>query len=344
MADDFPRSMPRRQALRITAVAGVSLALGGGMVTALVRRAGLHRVRVTRTRMGTLVTITVLHPDPLVAQRMVATAFTEMGRLEDILSRHKPGSPVSRLNSDGAVGDAPHELVEVVRRALEYSSLTRGAFDITVAPLLELYSSRFSRTGVPPRDWEVAEALSLVDYRGVDLDDEVITFERPGMSVTLDGIAKGYIVDRTVEVLKGAGAERVMIDAGGDMASAGRGPTDEPWHVAIQDPHAADGYLGLLRLRGECVATSGDYIQVFTEDRRFHHILDPRTGRSPDHTSAVTVVTPTAMDADALSTAIFVLGPTDGLELLARLEDVEGVIVTKEQDVLRTRGLSRYLA
>lgn len=344
MADDFPRSMPRRQALRITAVAGVSLALGGGMVTALIRRAGLHRVRVTRTRMGTLVTITVVHPDPLAAQRMVATAFTEMGRLEDILSRHKPESPVSRLNADGAVGDAPHELVEVVGRALEYSSLTQGAFDVTVAPLLELYSSRFSRTGVPPRDWEVAEALSLVDYRGVSLDDRVIAFERSGMSVTLDGIAKGYIVDRTVEVLKGAGAERVMIDAGGDMASAGRGSTDEPWQVAIQDPHAVDGYLGLLRLRGECVATSGDYMQVFTEDRRFHHILDPRTGRSPDHTSAVTVVTPTAMDADALSTAIFVLGPSDGLELLARLEDVEGVIVTKEQDVLRTRGLSRYMA
>lgn len=344
MADDFPRSMPRRQALRITAVAGVSLALGGGMVTALVRRAGLHRVRVTRTRMGTLVTITVVHPDPLAAQRMVAAALTEMGRLEDILSRHKPGSPVSRLNADGAVGDAPQELVEVVGRALEYSSLTRGAFDVTVAPLLELYSSRFSRTGVPPRDWEVAEALSLVDYRGVSLDDRMIAFERPGMSVTLDGIAKGYIVDRAVRVLEERGAERVLVDAGGDMGSVGERSPGECWRVAIQHPRNEKSYLGTVQLHGESVATSGDYLQYFTEDKRFHHILDPRTGRSPDHTSAVTVVTPTAMEADALSTAVFVLGPQAGLRLVAKLRGVEGVIVTKELDVLTSTGLSRYMA
>ena len=292
--------------------------------------------------MGTLVTVTVVHPEVAAARAMVADAFNEMARLEDILSRHRQGTPVARLNAEGAVRDAPPELIEVMRRATEYSTLTGGAFDVTVAPLLRLYSSRFERGEGLPGDSEVRSALALVGYHGVHIDDRSIFFDEPGMSVTLDDIAKGYVVDRTVDVLVRAGAERVMVDAGGDMASGGREAGDEPWTVGIQDPHDMDGYLGLVRLGGECIATSGDYMQTFTEDRRFHHIIDPRTGRSPDHSSSVTVVAGTAMDADALSTAVLVLGPTDGLRLRERLDGTEGVIVTKRHDVLRTTGLARY--
>jgi thiamine biosynthesis lipoprotein len=160
------------------------------------------------------------------------------------------------------------------------------------------------------------------------------------MSVTLDGIAKGYIVDRAVGVLKEKGAERVLVDAGGDLGSASNTSQDAEWKVAVQDPRNESGSIGTLHLRDQSVATSGDYFQYFTEDKRLHHIIDPRTGRSPEHTSAVTVVAPTAMDADALSTAVMVLGPPDGLRLLNKLENVEGLIVTKEQDILRSKGLS----
>jgi thiamine biosynthesis lipoprotein len=294
--------------------------------------------------MGTLVTVTVVHPEVAAARKMVADAFNEMARLEDILSRHRPGTPVARLNAEGAVRGAPPELIEVMRRATEYSTLTGGAFDVTIAPLLRLYSSRFERGKGPPGDPEIRSALALVGYERVHIDDRSIALDKPGMSVTLDGIAKGYVVDRTVGVLVDAGAERVMVDAGGDMASGGREARDDPWTVGIQDPYDADGYLGLVRLRGECIATSGDYVQTFTEDRRFHHIIDPRTGRSPDHNSSVTVVAGTALDADALSTAVMVLGPTDGLQLLERLDGAEGVIVTKRHDELRTTGLARYTA
>ena len=134
MAGNEPRRLSRRQALRITAVTGVSLTLGGGLVAGLLRRAGLHRVSETRTRMGTLVTVTVVHPEVAAARAMVADAFNEMARLEDILSRHRQGTPVARLNAEGAVRDAPPELIEVMRRATEYSTLTGGAFDVTVAP------------------------------------------------------------------------------------------------------------------------------------------------------------------------------------------------------------------
>ena len=330
--------MGRRQAIRITAVAGVSALIGGSLAAELLRRAGLHRISVTKTRMATLVTVTMVHHEKQAARDMVDKAFAEMERLENILSRHRRGTPVARLNAGGAITDAPPELVAVTVEALGYSALTNGAFDITMAPLLNLYASRSEGGRPPPDDGHIRQALSRVGYERLNLDGDTIALDGPGMSVTLDGIAKGYVVDRTVGVLVANGAERVIVDAGGDMASGGPGSREDPWTVAIQDPHETEGSLGLVRLGGECIATSGDYMQTFTEDRRSHHIIDPRTGRSPDDTSSVTVVTRTAMDADALSTAVLVLGPVAGWELLGRLDGTEGMVVTKEHAVLRTAG------
>jgi thiamine biosynthesis lipoprotein len=235
-------------------------------------------------------------------------------------------------------------VLEVVQKGLDYSALTAGAFDITIAPLLNLYYSSFSETGAAlPRE-EVRRALALVGFQHVQVSHREIAFEKPGMAVTLDGIAKGYIVDRAVEVLRERGAERVLVNAGGDMASAGAALGDDAWRIGLQDPRVADGNLGILQLRGESVATSGDYMQYLTPDMSLHHIIDPRTGSSPAHTSAVSVVAPSAMAADALSTAALVLGPREGMELLDRLDGIEGMIVTKGQTVLTSSGLSRYMA
>ena len=339
MSTEQQRGLPRRQALRITAVAGVSVALGGGLIRSLVERASLHRVRETRVQLGTIVTVTIVHPEAEEARAMVAAAFTEMERLEGILSRHRSSTPMASLNRAGVLFSAPSELVQVTVRALEYSRLTDGAFDVTVAPLLDLYAGA-ARAGdaLPERD-RIEEALAQVDYRKVHVTGNDIVFEKPGMALTLDGIAKGYVVDRTVGVLAEAGAQRVMVDAGGDIASMAAASSDDPWRVAIQDPREANGSLGLLHLRGQCVASSGDYIQTYTEDRQHHHILDPRTGTSPEHVSAATVVANSAMEADALSTAVFVLGPESGLALLERLPGVEGMIVTKDRIQRSTRGL-----
>ncbi len=344
MADVYRRSLPRRQVLRITATVGVSAILGGGLLRTALERAGLHRVRQTRTQMGTLVTISAVHPDAEAARMMVADTFDEIERLESLLSRHRVGTPVWSLNDTGVVRAPPREVLEVVRKGLDYSALTAGAFDITIAPLLNLYRSSFSETGVAPPQEEVRRALALVGFRHVLVSDREIAFAKAGMAVTLDGIAKGYIVDRAVEVLRKRGADRVLVNAGGDMASAGEALGGDAWRIGLQDPRAPDGSLGVLQLRGESVATSGDYMQYLTADMSLHHILDPRTGSSPPHTSGVSVVAPSAMAADALSTAALVLGPREGMELLDRLDGIEGMIVTKDQTVLRSRGLGRYTA
>jgi thiamine biosynthesis lipoprotein len=338
------RSVPtRREALRITAVAGIGLALGGAGIAELLRRARLHRVRVTRTQLGTAVTVTVIHTDVRLAADMVERAFAEMERLEEILSRHRPGTPVHRLNRTGRLTGAPPELLAVLGHALDCASLTDGAFDVTMAPLLELYTSCFATRGRPPSDAEVAATLERVGWRGLRIDHDSVTFELPGMAVTLDGIAKGYVVDRAVAILAAAGADRVLVDAGGDMAAGGTS-VDEPWRVAIRHPRDARDSLGVLEFGAGSVASSGDYVQSFTPDRRFHHILDPRTGRSPDHTSAVTVVAHTAMAADALSTAVFVLGPAAGVALLDRLGGVAGMVVTKNGAVRTSTGFDAFAA
>ena len=330
------RGPSRRQVLRLTAVAVVGLALSGGVAADLVRRGRLHRVSVTRTKLGTAVNVTVVHPDADDAHRMVEAAFAEFERLENVFSRYRSGTAVSRLNREGVVADAPGELVEVMTHALEYSKLSGGAFDVTVAPVLNLYVSRFAQTDVPPPDDEVEAALSLVGWQGVRIDGSTIALERPGMAVTMDAIAKGFVVDHAVAVLTREGAEKVMVEAGGDMSTTGG--EDEPWQIGIQDPHDLQGTLGVLQLRGEALGSSGDYMQYFTPDKRYNHIIDPRTGRSPEHSSGTTIRAPRAIDADAMSTSVFVLGPVEGIALLDRLDGVEGMLVTKTGEQVMSKG------
>ncbi|MCY4646703.1 MAG: FAD:protein FMN transferase [Gammaproteobacteria bacterium] len=332
------RSLSRRRALRIGGAAGLLLAMGGGLTAAVLRRAGLHGASETRTRMGTLVQVRVVHPEAARARELAAAAFDEIDRLEAVFSGYRPDTAVSRLNRDGVLSDPPPELVAVVRRALHFAELTGGAFDPTVAPLMELYRSSFAENDAPPAENDVMHARSLVGYRRVRLDAAGIAFARPGMSVSLDGIAKGYILDRVVAQVTAAGAAGVLADGGGDV-SAGEGEVaGTGWPVGVEHPREPGTMLGTIEVRHQGVATSGDYMRAYTDDLRHHHIVDPRTGASPGHTSAATVVAPSAMDADALATAAMVLGPVHGIELLERVDGAEGVIVTRELDLVRSSG------
>ncbi len=337
------RGLGRRDVLCITAVAGVSAVLGGGLVEALLRDHRLHRVRRTRTQMGTLVALTVVHADPGEADVMLRRSFAEMERLEAILSRHRPDSALGRLNSEGRLVLAPTELVTVLTEALRLAAATNGAFDPTVLPLLDLYASSFADTGGPPAKATIDRALRLVRHEDVVVEDAVVTLARPGMRVTLDGIAKGYIVDQCVRLLASMGAQRVLVDAGGDIRTSVDPSDREPWTVAVQDPHDARRHDGLVRMGDGALATSADNQNTFTVDGSVHHILDPRTGRSPDETSSVSVVAPTAMAADGLSTALMVLGPEAGLAHLEAHPQAEGMMVTKAGRRLITPGFPASL-
>ncbi|MDX1646544.1 MAG: FAD:protein FMN transferase [Longimicrobiales bacterium] len=337
------RAVGRREALRITAAAGLGAAFGGPVAAVLLRDARLHRVRSTRIRLGTEVTITAIHRDEERARSMVDAGFREMERLDAMLSRYRPDSALGRLNATGRLDAAPEELLEVLATARRIARTSGRAFDPTILPVLEVHGHAFLRRGSPPDERSVQAALDLVDHESLRVEGRSVLLDDPRMGVTLDGIAKGFVVDRTVAALAERGAERVLVDAGGDLASGGPASVSDPWLVRVEGPEGSPRYDETVALAGDAVATSGDYMQSFTRDRRAHHIIDPRTGRSPRESSSVSVTAPSAMLADAVSTTVMVLGPGEGIGFLESTPGVEGRIVTKGGDRLRTAGFGAPL-
>lgn len=278
---------------------------------------GRWKVVRTRPAMGTLVAVTAVAPSREWAHDAVAEAFREMDRLIAVFSRYEHASPISALNTSGRLDDAPPELTEVVRTSLAYHALTGGAFDVTVAPLLALFRERLlAAHPSPPTDGEIRDALALVDARSVAHAGRGIRLMRAGMGVTLDGIAKGFIVDAITRTLEGFGVRRYLVNAGGDIRARGRKEGRRPWTVAVRDPTTPGRFPHQVLVTGGAVATSGSYEVSFDGDMRFHHIVDTRTGHSPEAALSVSVVAGTATAADALATSVFVLGPEAGVRFV----------------------------
>ena len=269
--------------------------------------------------MGTLVSVTALVDSHDRAAAAIGAATAEMDRLITLLSRHDRASALTHLNQTGRLDDAPPEVVHVVGSALDYYRVSGGAFEMTVAPILDLVQARWAGHGAAPTAAELREALACVGSRHVRLARRRIRFARTGMAVTLDGIAKGYIVDVFARVLERHGVRQYLVNAGGDIRTRGTGEEGKPWTVAIRDP-AGRGVLPVVLHTGNAaVATSGSYEMHFGDDLTVHHIVDARTGHSPTEVVSVSVVAPATLAADALATSVFVLGPADGIALVNRL-------------------------
>lgn len=328
----IPQRLSRRQFLKITAAAGALAA--GGVWLGRQQSPRLTTLRQTRLLMGTVINLAVITAEPARGQSAIESTFAEMERLIGYFDHRQPASLVARLNQAGQLSNAPPELVDLLGQALEYSRLTGGAFDISVKPLLDHY--RAGQTADRP------ELRQRVGYRQLKLEGSAISFEQPGMAITLDGIAKGRVVDAATTVLKSAGYNNVLVEAGGDLVGSGRRADGTPWRVGIANPRPASGpeILTATAVTAGAMATSGDYMNSFSSDFRLHHILDPRTGRSPAQIASATVLAPTATAADALSTALMVLGPEAGLSLLESLPRTEAFIVTKALQRFQTSGFA----
>lgn len=289
----------------------------------------------TRLLMGTVVNIKAVGLDPRLADAAIKACFTQMSAHEAVLSRFLPGSQLSELNQAGATHDPHPALLAVLRQSQELSQLTDGAFDVTIHPLLSLYRS--SQT--LPSDDAIQQALNLVDYRKLKFDEGSVRFEQPGMSITLDGIAKGFIVDEGVTELQNLGFTNVMVEAGGDLMALVEKATHAPWKIGLQAPRAESGnLLTTLTVSNQALATSGDYLQTFSTDFTNHHIIDPRTGYSSLELASVSVLAPTVMMADGLATSVMVMGES-GLDLIEQMHQCETYAVTKDAEVLKTTGL-----
>ena len=279
--------------------------------------------------MGTLVGITVRgnHPDAL--EDLVRRMFGEIGRLEGILSEWQSESAVSAVNRAAGTSPVgiPAELVEVMQLAQQVAGATSGAFDATWSALARSWA--FDAPDFQPPDAKaIAAALGLVDYREVILDASAKTLllRRPGMRLGLGGVAKAYIAERAADFAVANGVHDVLVDAGGDLVARGRNGRRK-WTVGVRDPRLQGRLVATAELGDEAMATSGDY-EHFAEvnGRRYHHILDPRTGTPASRSRSATVIAPSGALADALATGLFVLGP-EGLHIVPAFAGVSALVV-----------------
>ncbi len=291
--------------------------------------------------MGTLIRVEAWHEDQAKGQAAVAAVIAEMHRINELMSTYREDSEISLINREAAkapvvVGE---ELFAIVSRSLELSKNTDGAFDITYASAGQLYDYRES---VKPSDSRLSEVVQKIDYNfvAIEPDKQSVSFAVEGVRIDLGGIAKGYAVERGVEILKEQGIESGIVTAGGDSRILGV-RQGRPWNVGIRDPRDREKVLAMLPLADEAISTSGDYERFFEEDGvRYHHILNPSNGKSVGELRSVTVVGPDAVMTDGFSTSVFVMGVTKGLAFINSLADYEVVIIDSEGKMHASTGFS----
>jgi FAD:protein FMN transferase len=291
--------------------------------------------------MGTRITVELWSADEEKAQRAIDAVLEEMRHIDDSMSTYKPTSEVSQVNAKAAQGPMriSKELFDLLTTAKEYSVITDGAFDITYASVGYMYDFR---KHVRPDEAQIHHALPAVDFRHVLLDakNQTVQFSQAGVRIDLGGIAKGYSVDRGIDVLKSFGFTRAYVSAGGDSRIIGD-RFGKPWMVGIRDPRKGEGsVITSIPLVDAAISTSGDYERYFEENGvRYHHILDPHTGHSASKVRSATIIGPNATRTDGLSKTAFVLGPEKAMEIYNRIDDIDAIIVTLEGKVIYSKGI-----
>lgn len=320
------RRIDRRRFIKIAASAAALTLAGAGGAHAKPR---LHRWR--GLALGADAEIILHHADETTARRLIDQCVAEIGRLEAVFSLYRSDSALSRLNAAGVLEAPPLDLVRLLADCAQLSRSSSGAFDVTVQPLWSLYAAHFAGGATTAPDaTQLAETLARVDFRAVRLSSARVEFAKPGMAMTLNGIAQGYITDRVAERLIAAGLDNVLIDLG-ETRALGHHPDGRPWQVGLADPDS--GIWQTLEIANRAVASSGGYGTRFDQSGRHHHLLDPRTGGSAAHHKAVTVLAHDATTADGLSTALSIMPLADARALLAKFPGTEAWLLGAEREV-----------
>ena len=317
----MPGGAPTRR--RFIAIAAAAAGLPFAAVRAGAETAPLHRW--SGIALGAAAEIVLHDPDAAHARRLIARCVAEIDRLEDVFSLYRPESAVCRLNRAGRLAAPPLELVALLAEARSFSERTEGAFDITVQPLWRLYAAHFARPGADslgPAAADLVRAQALVDHRAIEIDAAKIRFARPGMAVTLNGIAQGYITDRVAALLQDAGMAQVLLDIG-ECRALGRHPDGRPWRVGLRRAAQPETVARTVALADRAVATSAGIASPFDASGRHHHLFDPATGRPAHMAGQVSVIAPSATMADALSTALAVSPPARAAACAARFAEIE---------------------
>ena len=316
----------------------VTLSIRSGDVAA-----ELRQYADTRPLMGTIVSMTVEGPRREVLEQGVNDAYHEMSRLSDMMNHYNPDSVVSRINLQAGAQPVtvPRELMEVLAMARRVSEHSEGAFDITVGAL-KLWRFDPDNPGMPSPD-EIRHALPLVNFRHVMLNEKkrTVLLQQNGMRMDLGGIAKLYILNAGMQALKRRGIAHAMINGGGDVVVMGS-HQGRPWRIGIRHPRREDVLLGTVELTQGWVVTSGDYERYFFRDgKRYHHILDPRTGYPTEGPQQVTLVANDFKRVNGYTLAIMVRGTVWGRDLIAQTPGLSGLIVNQAGQLWSSPGMEK---
>lgn len=281
------------------------------------------------------------------SDKAVKKTLDKMSAIDQAANSYSDDSEITRLNK--AAGMEPVTLSEDLFDLLEYSltiaELTDSAFDPTVGPLVGLWQTAKSEQ-TPPSDEQIQETLQLVNYKNVIMNSNNMTafLSQPGMSIDLGAITKGFAVEKGMAILREHGIRTAMIRAGGNVYTIGTKPDGNKWQIGIRDPLHPQHTLGYLEPENQVVDTSGNYEQLFTvNDKTYGHIIDPHTGYPADAAAGCTVLTNKPSLADALSTAAFILGAEEGLNLLERIPDTEGIMISSDGQLFMSSGFGEIL-
>ncbi len=298
-------------------------------------------LRRTQLLMGTVVEIMAGGRPAGQLEDAVDAAFAEMNRLDLLLSSYRPDSEVSRLSQSASGGTVSTETAVVIALGLDVARRSYGAFDLALGRLKALWGIEQEHPAVPDRQ-AITDALAGIGPNALILDGRQLGKREPQLQIDLGGIAKGYAVDRAIAVLREHGIVSAAVNAGGDMYLLGQRP-ERPWRIGIQHPRQKDAVLETVEVRDRAVVTSGDYERFFEQDgQRYHHIFDPQSGFPARGCQSVTVIADSVALADALATALFVLGPREGLRLLDQYPGTEALIVAADGTLRASAGWTKY--
>ncbi|MDF2368985.1 FAD:protein FMN transferase [Sneathiella sp.] len=297
-------------------------------VAAFALNGGMQSVNWTGAALGAEASIRLFHHDPEWARRQLDRCQQEINRLESLFSLYRPNSEICRLNADGHLDNPDIEFLNLLSLAKSFSQQTNGLFDVTVQPLWKLYVDHFSREHADPAgpsSSEITAVLGTVGSSKINLTAGRIGFEKPGMAITLNGVAQGYITDRIAVLLKSAGFDNVLVSLGENYALGGK-PDGNPWRVGILSPEDGKTIATTVDLANKALATSGGHGSPFTSHSTANHLLNPLTGRYAEFKRSVSVTSPSATLADMASTALSFMTDEDGRKFISRLPLIEDVI------------------
>lgn len=298
--------------------------------------------------MGTYVTI-IIYADREDSREIMEAGFNRIQEVIDIASIYDEDSEISVLNKEGFIDDPSDELREFISLSIEYYSISSGSFDITIRPVLILWSEGLWKESEEVQAAEIKKVLKLVGSDKIIIEDNKIYFTVEGMSVDLGGIAKGYAADKALEVMSEYGIEHALVNAGGDVATIGSKSGKEKWLIELDDPDGAEnsssgsGALPSFVFENKAVATSGNYYRYYDPEKKVHHITDPLTGYSADKCISVTIIAGSCTEADVLATSVFVKGPVKGMELVEEMEGIEALIIDNDRNIYQSSGLLKYI-